>query len=227
MYTPTNTAVACGDDMEQHQLTGLGTAFGGACAFIVAMGIGRFAFTAILPGMMDAHGFGEDVAGIMAAWNYAGYLAGVLLMRGATGQRRYGLFIAFILASIVTTACMGFAASPAVLHGIRFIAGVASGACFVLCSSIVLDVLTALNRPVLAGIFYSGVGTGIAIGALATGPLIAVGGSQTAWFGLAAICVPLAVVSIFFLRSAKVGLSPAQDAPRTRPTHPVSHRLHG
>jgi MFS family permease len=163
--------------------------------------------------MMNDLAFGEEVAGIMAAWNYAGYLAGVLLMRGAIGQRRYILLIAYLLASIITTACMGLAVSPIVLYGIRFIAGIASGACFVLCSSIVLDVLAALDRPVLSGIFYSGVGAGIAIGGLFTGPLVAVGGSQMAWFGLAVIAAPLAMISIPFLRSGLIVRPFAQVSP--------------
>ena len=204
-------AYASGNIMKSIEQTGLRTAIGGTLAFIVVMGIGRFAFTAILPDMMNSYGFGEDTAGVMAAWNYAGYLAGVLLMRGVTsGKRRFDLFIIFLVASLITTAGMGLTAVPHLLHGIRFVAGVASGACFVLCSSIVLDTLTALNRPVLAGVFYSGVGMGIALGGLTAGPLAAAGGPEGAWFGLAGLCLPLACISLLFLRA-----SPGNSLART------------
>lgn len=64
------------------QGSGILPALGGACGLVVVLGVGRFAYTALLPGMMETNGFGEDVAGLMASWNYAGYLAGVLAMRG-------------------------------------------------------------------------------------------------------------------------------------------------
>ena len=187
-----------------HEYPGILTALGGACAFIVVMGIGRFAFTALLPGMMASHGFGDDVAGMMASWNYAGYLAGVLLMRKEKpGQRRFNLFAVFLLLSLITTAGMGLVKEWYLLHTSRFLAGFASGACFVLCSAIVLDTLAAVDRPVLAGLLYSGVGAGIAISGLTAGPLEATGGCAVAWLGMAALCLPLAAVSVFALRPSR------------------------
>lgn len=84
---------AYGENMRLNDKSGLGLAIGGACVLIVAMGIGRFAFTAVLPGMMEVYGFDESVAGNMAAWNYAGYLAGVMLVRGVKGKLRYTYFV--------------------------------------------------------------------------------------------------------------------------------------
>ena len=177
------------------------------------MGIGRFAYTALLPGMMDTYGFGENIAGIMAAWNYVGYLAGVIAMRKArSGVRRYRLFVCFLTLSLLTTAGMGLVTAYTLWHAMRFFAGFASGACFVLCSSIVLDILTAINRPVLAGIFYSGVGAGIAMGGAASGPLEVAAGSAGAWFGLSALCLPLALVAAITLRPG-ANRAPAAHTP--------------
>lgn len=186
--------------MRLNDKSGLGLAIGGACVLIVAMGIGRFAFTAVLPGMMEVYGFDESVAGNMAAWNYAGYLAGVMLVRGVKGKLRYTYLFALLLVSLVTTAFMSLTTFPLLLYLIRFIAGVASGACFVLCSSIVLDALTALNQPRLAGLFYSGVGIGIVLSGLATSPLVASGGIHAAWLGFAALSLPLIITSLILLR---------------------------
>ena len=188
----------------KHEHNGILTAFGGACALFVAMGIGRFAYTALLPGMMAFHGFADAVAGIMGSWNFAGYLAGVVLARREKpGQRRYNLFVVFLLFSLITTAGMGFAAEIYLLHTIRFLSGFASGMCFVLASAIVLDTLNAINRPVLTGLLYSGVGTGIAVSGLAAIPLEAVGGPPAGWLGMAALCVPLAAVAIFSLHPSR------------------------
>lgn len=43
------------------------------------MGIGRFAFTPQVPLMIDEYQFDLTTAGIVAAWNYLGYLADPLI----------------------------------------------------------------------------------------------------------------------------------------------------
>ncbi len=53
------------------------SAVDGALALAAAMGIGRFAYTALLPATQRALGAGDDVAGAIASVNLAGYLAGV------------------------------------------------------------------------------------------------------------------------------------------------------
>jgi len=192
------------NNMKSYKHKGFLTALGGALALLVVMGIGRFAFTPLLPGMMVFHNFGDAVAGMMGSWNFAGYLAGVLLARKEKpGQRRYILFAVFLLLSLITTAGMGLAREIYLLHTIRFLAGFASGMCFVLISAIVLDTLSAVNRPILTGLLYSGVGAGIVIGGLTAGPLEEIGSSPAGWLGMAALCVPLVAVSIFALHPSR------------------------
>ena len=198
---------------------------GGLCALMAVMGIGRFAYTALLPGMMHTHGFGEDIAGLMAAWNYAGYLFGVIAMWKETpGLRRYLLFLCFLSLSLLTTAAMGLTTTHALWHSIRFLSGFASGACFVLCSSIVLDTLAAVNRPVLAGLLYSGVGAGIALGGATSGLFEQTLGPAGAWFGLAAICLPLTFTATIALRPGvnrtPVTQNPAKDSPASGEENP-------
>ncbi|MDR0513260.1 MAG: YbfB/YjiJ family MFS transporter [Treponema sp.] len=199
--------------MNRHENKGILTALGGAFALLTAMGIGRFAFTALLPGMMSFHDFTDVTAGIMGSWNFVGYLAGVLLARKEKpGQRRFFLFAAFLLLSLITSAGMGFAREVPLLHTIRFLAGFASGMCFVLASSIVLDTLSAINRPVLSGLLYSGVGIGIATSGLSAGPLEAIGGPPAGWLGMSALCIPLVAVSIFALRPSRNYAPPLPQA---------------
>ena len=183
------------------QQNGLRTTIAGFCTLVMVMGIGRFVYTALIPDMMHTHGFDEGTAGVMAAWNYAGYLAGVLVMRNEKpGLRRYLLFAVFLVLSLLSTAGMAWVSSVPLWHAMRFLSGFASGVCFVLCSAIVLDALAVFNRPVLAGFVYSGPGAGIALGGFLA-PLFSLRyGVDGAWLGMAFICVPLMLVSLIFLR---------------------------
>src|SRR2546430_13524654 len=54
-------------------------ALAGLAALAVAMGIGRFAFTPLLPMMQDDAGISLAQGGYLASANYLGYLAGALL----------------------------------------------------------------------------------------------------------------------------------------------------
>lgn len=49
---------------------------GGIFALVIAMGIGRFSYTVILPYMQEALEFSRSTAGYLATSNYLGYLVG-------------------------------------------------------------------------------------------------------------------------------------------------------
>src|SRR5687768_16972895 len=70
------TAARCGFSPHPPYLLPL---LGGVLALAAAMGIGRFAYTPLLPAMQQAAGLDPTQAGLLAAANYAGYLAGALL----------------------------------------------------------------------------------------------------------------------------------------------------
>ncbi|MGK2945949.1 MAG: YbfB/YjiJ family MFS transporter [Desulfuromonadales bacterium] len=53
--------------------------FGGMLGMVVAMGIGRFAFSPILPLMQRDLALSNTLAGWLAGFNYLGYLVGALL----------------------------------------------------------------------------------------------------------------------------------------------------
>ena len=137
----------------------------GFCALAVAMGIGRFAFTPMLPLMIE-HG-SADVAkgGWLAAANYAGYLIGALVAARVplTPQR---LTLAALAAIAILTAGMGWTTSALAWALLRFAAGIASAWVLVSTSVWCLEWLALHGRPAGAGLLYAGVGAGIAVAGL-------------------------------------------------------------
>ena len=194
-------------------------ALAGCAALAVAMGIGRFAFTPILP-MMQGEG-GLDVAqgGWLASANYAGYLAGGLtamrLRLGARDAVRAGL-----AAVGVSTLAMGLTHSMAAWLVFRGVAGLASAWVLVFASAWCLEQFqshaTPTRAPLLGAILFAGVGAGIAFAGAACVVLLLAGISAAgAWISLGAVSlVVTALTWNRFADSIGRGTVQAGDASR-------------
>ncbi|HEX5961666.1 MAG TPA: YbfB/YjiJ family MFS transporter [Rhodanobacteraceae bacterium] len=131
----------------------------GLVALAVAMGIGRFAFTPILPMMEADAGLTLRAAGWLAAANYLGYLLGALC--AARLPRAWAIRGSLLLIAVVTFA-MGVTRVFALQLLLRFVAGVASAWVLVHVSVWSLEHLHAHGRGDASGVVYAGVGVGIA-----------------------------------------------------------------
>jgi MFS family permease len=161
-------------------------ALAGLACLAVAMGIGRFAFTPLLPMMQADSGLSLAAGGWLAAANYLGYLFGAL---SAGFFRRSGRVIrAGLLVIAGTTLAMGIVHQPAGWAALRLAAGIASAWVLVHVSAWCLPRLT--GRRTLAGTVYAGVGVGIVVAGAVCGMLMAwsVPSSQ-AWIVLGAMCL--------------------------------------
>ena len=195
-----------------------------ALALATAMGIGRFAFTPLLP-MMLADGV-VDLPGAswLASANYLGYLVGALLCTFqpliwsrfktwppvlATTWLRGGLVATCFLT-------LGMALHvPALWPWLRFAAGVASAFVFVFTSGWCLAILAERNASNLGGVMFTGPGAGIAIsGVLASGMVALQWKAAAGWliFGVLA-CVLTAMTWRTF--GSNWGMKLAQPAPLT------------
>ena len=175
-----------------------------ALALATAMGIGRFAFTPLLP-MMLADGVVDlPGASFLASANYAGYLVGALLCTfqpfiwsrfkalpdvAATTWLRGGLVGTCLLT-------LGMALQlPTLWPWLRFAAGVASAFVFVFTSGWCLARLAERNASNLGGLMFTGPGAGIAISGLLASGMVALHWTAAAgWliFGVLA-CVLTAI----------------------------------
>lgn len=180
-------------------------ALAGLLSLAIAMGIGRFAFTPVLPMML--HDRVVDLAGgsWLATANYLGYWIGAMACAVQPALwRRWPrapapVHTAVVRAGLVATALLTLAMAlpvPALWPLWRFAAGVVSALVFVFVSGWCLARLTALGAPALAGLIYTGPGVGIAVSGLAGTAMVAGGASAAqAWSLFAGLAVVLAVLA--------------------------------
>jgi predicted MFS family arabinose efflux permease len=152
----------------------------GLIALAIAMGIGRFAFTPILPMMQADAGLTFAQGGWLASANYVGYLVGALAALRL--RMRAGTVIRIGLALVgVTTLAMALLHDFTAWVVLRFAAGVASAWVLVFVSS------WGFPKPEAV---FSGVGTGIAIAGLVCLVLMGLHAtSNEAWIVLGAIAL--------------------------------------
>ena len=133
----------------------------GLIALAVAMGIGRFAFTPVLPRLQHDQGLSVTAGAWLASANYFGYLVGALAAIWMQRQAIIAIRIALVAIGVVTVA-MGVVNGLALWLLQRAAAGVASAWVLIHASAWSLERLAAVRRPVLNGIVFGGVGAGIA-----------------------------------------------------------------
>ena len=151
------------DDQDRaRDRAGLRVALAALAALAVAMGIGRFAFTPILPMMQQDSGLSVPEGGWLASANYLGYLVGAL---SAVRLRvRAGSAIRTGLAVIgLSTLGMALREGFPLWLLLRTVAGVASAWVLIFVSAWALERLADLGRLRLSGVVYAGVGTGIVV----------------------------------------------------------------
>ena len=160
----------------------LAVAFGGLVILAVALGIGRFVYTPILPFMAEDLGLTPSEGGLIASANLLGHLVGALAAARVLrpGGRR-GWLLGILALSATTTAAMGLTAEMAAFLALRFAGGVAGALAIVLASGLVLDRLAAAGRSELSWMPFAGVGVGIAVSAVLVSGFAATGAG---WEGL-------------------------------------------
>ena len=167
-------------------------AVAGLLSLAVGIGIGRFAYTPILPYMIAGLELDRSEAGLIASANYLGYFVGALAAawRAVPGEPRLWLLGALALCGL-STGAMALTTSLGPFLILRFAGGAAGALVMVLASSLVMDRLAAAGRDGWAAVMYAGVGSGIAISSLAV-PAAASGESD--WQGPWLLCGGLAIV---------------------------------
>ncbi|MFL9945767.1 YbfB/YjiJ family MFS transporter [Paraburkholderia agricolaris] len=162
----------------------------------VVLGIGRFAFTPLLPLMLHGSAFGQpqiDIqhGGWLASFNYAGYFVGALTCAALRVEParmvRMGL-----VGTVLLTLAMGATSQFWLWAVVRFVAGAISAWTFVFASQWGLRRLAELGAHGWGGVIYTGPGVGI----VGTGLLVSAAGGYGAtagWIGFGLIAAVLSI----------------------------------
>ena len=188
-------------------------ALAGLVSLAVAMGIGRFAFTPLLPMMLHDGVVDLPGASWLASANYLGYMLGALLctLQPWLWARFRSLpalaYVWLVRAGLAATGLLTLAMAwpmPAAWPALRFAAGLASARVFVYTSGWCLARLARLGVPAMGGIIYAGPGAGIVVSGLLASGMVAWGWTAaTGWLILGGLAFGLSAAVWRILRGGE------------------------
>jgi predicted MFS family arabinose efflux permease len=189
---------------------------GGVCV-LLGIGLARFAYTPLIPALVDEHWFSIAQANYLGAINLLGYLVGAALAHRVTsivGSRRV-LAAALAITVVSLYACLldwGTA-----WYGIwRLACGVSGAVLTVVGVSEALAAVPRERRPAASALIFSGIGLGIAASGTVVPWLIHYGIAAT-WVALGTLAAVLALwawVAVWRHLAASAGVAAAHTAAR-------------
>lgn len=172
----------------------------GILALIVGVGAARFAFTALLPAMLDSS-LSLRFSGILASLNYVGYLSGAIFaifLKDLTAKARYFRF--GLTLCVLTTLVLALTTHAWLWLVSRIVAGFGAAMVLVVGSAIVMTKLNMADKTKAMGIHFSGIGFSILLTDLLSRLVLHLGGHwQDAWLALALMAIVASLYSAFIL----------------------------
>jgi predicted MFS family arabinose efflux permease len=179
----------------------------------VGLGIGRFAYSLVLPDMRDTLGWSYSAAGFMNTINAAGYLAGALMASklfrqfGLSASVRWGT-----AASLLSLALCALSGNFAILSFARLLAGFGAAAAFVAGAALAATIAQAqaTQANFLLSLFYAGPGLGIlSSGLVAPFVLQAFGPGSwwIVWWALTLLAIALTIPLLLAPLDTKAGMA--------------------
>lgn len=156
----------------------------------VGLGLARFAYALLVPGMQTDLSWSYTDAGAMNTANSVGYLIGALIAsRTATQFGAKRSFLASLLLTAVSLLTSGLTASFTLLLFLRVIAGITGAVAFVIGAAFTIAAVPRDKPawvPVAMGIYLGGAGLGIFVSAIVVPPLLILAGWRGGWIILGA-----------------------------------------
>ncbi|ARD45610.1 YbfB/YjiJ family MFS transporter [Colwellia sp. PAMC 21821] len=135
----------------------------GILALVVGVGVARFAFTSLLPSMLENH-LSIAFAGVLASINYVGYLSGSIFsifIKDIHAKVRF--FRIGLALCVITSLLLAFTENNTIWLLSRLFAGFGAAMALVVGSAIVMSKLQKTNKTKAMGIHFSGLGFSILV----------------------------------------------------------------
>lgn len=133
----------------------------GIISIIISLGVARFAFTSLLPPMLE-DSLTVTFAGILASVNFAGYLSGSLLSMFIKDMyTKVKLFRLGMIFAVLSTVVLATTTNETIWVVARIAAGISAALGFVVGAAIVMSKLKFDDKTKAMGIHFSGIGFSI------------------------------------------------------------------
>jgi predicted MFS family arabinose efflux permease len=185
----------------------------------VGLGIGRFAYSLLLPDMRDSLGWSYSAAGFMNTINAAGYLAGALVTSRLVARFGMAAIVrAGTLACVASLALCALSGNFVLLSAARLIAGIGAALAFVAGGALATTIAQAqpARSAFLLSLFYAGPGIGILSSGLIAPFLLQAAGPGSWWLGwlvLAALSAAMTLLVLLAPIGVDAGLGGGRAAP--------------
>ena len=162
-------------------------------------GLGRFAYTPIIPYMQTTLNISSADIGLLASSNYLGYLIGSIipLVYSFANKQRLTLYLS-VFVSIITLGLMGTTGDFYIFSLLRFFQGISGAIGLVIATNLIFSQITDTGRIDLRLAHISGFGVGMFLSAIAIW-ICSMFELQWnyQWFVIAILCLILTIPIIF------------------------------
>jgi predicted MFS family arabinose efflux permease len=171
----------------------------GILSIVVGVGVARFAFTTLLPSMLEDF-ITVSEAGYFASFNYAGYLSGAIFsvfLKDINAKVKY--FRVGMILSILTTLILATTKIELLWYISRVVAGFGSAMVLIIGGALVMMKLDMEDKTTAMGVHFSGIGVSIAVTELISQTVLKNGVWADAWMTLCFVAVVASVYVIYIL----------------------------
>jgi len=171
----------------------------GIFAIMVGVGVARFAFTSLLPSMLEDY-LTLTFAGVLASFNFAGYLAGAvfsIFIKDINTKVKY--FRIGMVLSILTTLVLATSTNESFWLLSRVVAGFGSAMVLIVGGALVMVKLNFEDKTKAMGIHFSGIGFAIISSELISQYVLRDASFSDAWMALSLFGLVISFYSVYIL----------------------------
>jgi len=171
----------------------------GIFALIIGVGVARFAFTSLLPSMLENH-LTISSAGIMASFNFLGYLSGAIFSIFLKDIKTKLIFFRIgLVLSILTTLILAYTTDETIWIISRIIAGFGSAMLLIVAGSLVMLKLNFEDKTKAMGIHFSGIGIAIVFCELISQYVLLYSTWNKVWIVLSLFAIIFSIYSAYII----------------------------